>query len=57
VNLILIFRAIHESSLAYSTNTREWLDGSSVDGWIAVDTIAITMPAMNKIDPILGKGR
>jgi hypothetical protein len=43
--------------LAYSTNTREWLDGSSVEGWIAVDTIAITMPAMNKIDPILGKGR
>jgi hypothetical protein len=43
--------------LAYFVNTRRWLDGSSVEGWIAVDTIAITTPARNAIEPIRSKGR
>src|SRR5215207_5304703 len=50
-------RLPNESSLAYSANTRGWLAGSSLEGWIAVDTIAIITPAINAIDPILSKGR
>ena len=33
-----------------------WLDGSSVEGWIAVDTTVITIPARNAIEPIRSRG-
>jgi hypothetical protein len=47
-----IWIAIHGSLLAYSVNTRGWLAGSSLEGWNSVDTITITRPARNAIDPI-----
>jgi hypothetical protein len=49
--------AIHELLLAYSINTRGWLAGSSLDGWRMVDTITITTPAINVIEPILREDR
>jgi hypothetical protein len=33
--------------IAYFVNTRGRLDRSSVEGWIAVDTITLTTPARN----------
>jgi hypothetical protein len=42
---------------AYFVNIRGWLDGSSLEGWIAVDIVAITTPAKKVIEPIQSKGR
>jgi hypothetical protein len=41
----------------HSANTRGWLDGSSVAGWIVVNTIAIIAPARNVMEPIRSKRR
>ncbi|MDQ4056736.1 MAG: hypothetical protein M3156_04880 [Thermoproteota archaeon] len=43
--------------MADSANTRGWLDGSSVEGWIAVDTTVIIIHTRNTIEPIRSKRR